>query len=591
MATVNILPFPAFARSIPAADRASLSGLSDAAIREWVVAKAEEYREIALSLLSLHNSIAPIHRALPTELLSEVLSYCWDDMRSVRLMHVCRLWRAIALKTPRLWAEAAAAPGTQFTFNKARIHAQCQDLEENRISFAATAIELSSPAPLRLKIHFLPNALSQTLSSHTSRLVDLFVRLKSVAQLKSLCALLSNGVPNLNVLGIAFPGYTGMNREWLVPGTRTHYDDIDEQGDQRNLSKELTKWSSDVQGRIADTPRLQTLRCVPIDLVSHFACPTVRDMCITPAIFNPHHLEGFVHALMNTPDLTRLDVCMMNRSNVRLRPDDDAPGWTASPVDLPALRTLVVNLDSNMNTAMYLDLISISSSVSINLTQGERGLSYLYHRLRSRHTPFIQAQVRSARTVNICDSHDQWNIPTTVVSTSKDGEQLIRFTFSAGSRGRPGNLESFDFIEIFRHTGAAVTHLVLHQNWEIETPSAQPHVAFGLNCGDDKSASRKAWAALRARPVGWRETVLRTIPARVAALVKPLEYRAQRGLRLERLEWEDREWDMTLRLEFPPSAVVRTYMPGPALFDQEELEKLVDGPVVFGGFTYQEMVG
>ncbi|KAH9915273.1 uncharacterized protein BXZ73DRAFT_36303, partial [Epithele typhae] len=107
-ATVDVLPFHAFAGSIPAADRASLSGLSDAAIREWVVAKAEEYREIALSLLSLHNSITPIHRAFPAELLSEVLSYCWDDMRSVRLMHVCRRWRATALKTPQLWAEAAA---------------------------------------------------------------------------------------------------------------------------------------------------------------------------------------------------------------------------------------------------------------------------------------------------------------------------------------------------------------------------------------------------------------------------------------------------------------------------------------------------
>ncbi|KAH9918358.1 uncharacterized protein BXZ73DRAFT_2516, partial [Epithele typhae] len=199
------LSFPAFAGSIPAADRASLSGLSDTAIREWVVTKADEYRAIALSLLSLHNSIAPIHRAFPVELLSEVLSHCWHDMSSVRLIHVCRLWRATALKTPQLWAEAAAAPGTQLTFNKARIKAQCQHLEEDRISFAATAIELSSPAPLRLKIHFLPDALSHTLSPHTSRLVDLFVRLQSAAQFKSLCALLANGVPNLNVLGIAFP--------------------------------------------------------------------------------------------------------------------------------------------------------------------------------------------------------------------------------------------------------------------------------------------------------------------------------------------------------------------------------------------------
>ncbi|KAH9915256.1 uncharacterized protein BXZ73DRAFT_106229 [Epithele typhae] len=634
MANVDALPFPAFARSIPAADRTSLSGLSDAAIREWVVAKAEEYRKIALSLLSLHNSIAPIHRALPTELLSEVLSHCWDDMRSVRLMHVCRLWRATALKTPRLWAEAVAAPGAQLTFNKARMEAQCQHLEDNRLSFVATAVEWSSPASLRLKIHFLPNALSQTLSPHTSRLVDLFVRLQSAAQLKSLCVLLANGVPNLDILGIAFPGYTGMYREWLGPGVRHHHDDTDEQGDPRNLSKELISWSSGVRGLVADTPRLQTLRCVPIDLVAQFACPTVRDMCITPAVFNPDHLKGFVQALKNTPNLMRLDLCMVNMGFM-LRPDDDAPGWAARPVDLPALRTLVVNLDSNIKTAKYLDLISLSSSVGINLIRCDLGISHkLYEDLPSRHTPLLRDRVQSASAVHVCDSYDKWNIPNTAVSTSRDDKELIRVTLSAHSHGTP-YLGSFHLIETFRDTGATVTHLVLHQTWTIQSTSgppdyfrAFPHltsldlagprahrvikalqhpdvdgapdalvcprlktlkVAFGLNRGDDKSASRKAWAALRVRPAGWEETVLRTIPARVAAVVKPLEHRAKRGLRLERLEWEDREWDPTLRLDFPPSAVVGTYVPGPGSFDQEELEKLVDGPVVFGGFTYQEM--
>ncbi|KAH9915263.1 uncharacterized protein BXZ73DRAFT_106235 [Epithele typhae] len=630
MATVDTLPFPAFARSIPAADRASLSGLSDDAIREWVVAKAEEYREIALSLLSLHNSIAPIHRAFPTELLSEIISYCWDDMRSVRLMHVCRLWRATALKTPRLWAEAVAAPGNQLTFNKARIEAQCQHLEESRISFAATAIELSCPEPLRLKIHFLPNGLSQTLSSHTSRLVDLFVRLQSAAQLNSLCVLLANGVPNLDVLGIAFPGYTGMYREWLGPGVRHRHDDTDDQGDPRNLSKELISWSSGVQGLIADTPRLRALRCVPIDLVSHFACPSVRDMCITPAVFNPHHLEGFVHALKNTPDLTRLDLCMERGS--RMEPDRDAPGWAVNPVDLPALRTLVVNLHFNEDAVQYLDLISISSSVRVNLI-GDELLNLV--NLPSRHTPFIPSRIHSASTVHICDSYDKWEIPTAVVSTSKDDEELIRFTLSIDLPDTTPYLPSFDLIETF-DTGAYITHLVFHQNWATKTAESSPSeifcafpyltsldlagprahrvikalqhldddyapdalvcprlktlkIAFGLNLGDDQSAPRKAWAALRARPAGWEETVLRTIPARVAAMVKPLEHRAKRGLRLARLEWEDREWDPTLRLEFPPSAVVGTYVPGPGSFDQEELEKLVDGPVVFGGFTYQEI--
>ncbi|KAH9915275.1 uncharacterized protein BXZ73DRAFT_106247 [Epithele typhae] len=463
-------------------------------------------------------------------------------------MHVCRLWRATALKTPRLWAEAVAAPGNQLTFNKARIEAQCQHLEESRISFAATAIELSSPEPLRLKIHFLPNGLSQTLSSHTSRLVDLFVRLQSAAQLKSLCVLLANGVPNLDVLGIAFPGDAGMYREWLAP-----YDDTDERGGQEDLSEELISWSSGVQGLVADTPRLRTLRCVPIDLVSHFACSSVRDMCITPAVFNRHHLEGFVHALKNTPDLTRLDLCM--ERGARMRPDRDAPGWAVNPVDLPALRTLVVNLHFNEDAVKYLDLISISSSVRVNLI-GDDLLE-----LVDLPSPFIPSRIHSASTVHIWDSYDKWEIPTAVVSTSKDDEELIRFTLSIDLPDTTPFLPSSDLIETF-DTGAYITHLVFHQNWATKTAESSPSeifrafpyltsldlagprahrvikalrypdddyarkalvcprlktlkIAFGLNLGDDQSASRKAWAALRARPAGWEETVLRTIPARV----------------------------------------------------------------------------
>ncbi|KAH9918360.1 uncharacterized protein BXZ73DRAFT_80597 [Epithele typhae] len=552
-------------------------------------------------------------------------------MSSVRLMHVCRLWRATALKTPQLWAEAAAAPGTNSHSTRPGSSAVSTP-GEDRISFAATAIELSSPAPLRLKIHFLPDALSHTLSPHTSRLVDLFVRLQSAAQFKSLCALLANGVPNLNVLGIAFPGYTGVYREWLAPVTGSNHKDVDEQIDQKELAWGHSKWNlPGVQGLIADTPRLHTLRCVPIDLVVHFACPTVRDMCITPAVNNRDHLEAFVCALRNTPGLTRLDLCMENRSDLRLMPDDGAYKWVA-PVNLPALRTLVVNINGNMKTVKYLDLITLSSSVGIHLVEDELSLSHLCRDLPSRHTRLIRARVRSASTVHISDLYDQWNVPnilfqhrgTTRSSSASPSLPTrtactiwTRWTLSRFPRHRRGHhsprpppkLGDPDLWE--RAVGVLprvpAPHLARPRRpprarviKALQRPDADGSpdalvcprlktlkVAFGLNRGDERSASREAWAALRVRPAGWGETVLRAIPPRVAVLVKLLGHRAKRGLRLERLEWEDREWDAALRLEFPPSAVVGRYVPSPELFDQEELEKLVDGPVVFGGFTYR----
>ncbi|KAH9923730.1 uncharacterized protein BXZ73DRAFT_103777 [Epithele typhae] len=600
MAAPDTLPSSMFAESIPAADYASL-----------------------------HDSIAPINRVFPPEILSEALSYCWEDMRSVRLTHVCRYWRAVALKTPRLWADAVAAPGNQLTFNKARVAAQFQDLENNRISFAVAALERSSPSPLRLKIHFLPDALSHTFMSHTARLVDLYVRLDSAKQLGSLCRILANGVPNLTVLGIAFIGTTGLYHDWLAPGVGSYQHDIENPYDQETLSQELTAWGSSVRGTIADTPRLHTLRCLPIDLLPHFACRTLRDICITPAVFKRCHLEGFVDALRRCPDLVQIHLCMINPV---LIPQDDTSGWVSQSVDLPSLRTLVLNVDTEVVLERFLDFFSLEHTVTLNIVQRTSSIARTFEHLRSRHKALIQAQVRTATALRIRDYYDQWKNPKTDVATLADGADRVRYTLYAADNDGPPSLEAFDLIALFRPNGALLTHLVLHKIRDIPPAAdafrafprlasldlAGPRttvflkalrhrpddevdcddlvcprlktlaVSFGLGPGDDQPLARKACTALRARQTGWEATALRANAPRVAALAKTLKHRAARGLRLERLEWRHREWDASLGLGFPPGAVVGKYEPDPALYDQAELERLVDGPVVFGGFTYRK---
>ncbi|KAH9915274.1 uncharacterized protein BXZ73DRAFT_54392, partial [Epithele typhae] len=183
--------------SIPAADHAALAGLSDDAVRAWVLTRAQEYRNIALALLSIFNAVAPIHRAFPTEVLSEIFSHCWMDPQSIAIAHVCRHWRSIALKTPSLWTAALAAPG--------KLLSQHQSCRYSRREFSAFALARSSPQPLRLKVYHFPDHFASTLAPHAARLVDLYVRLDGASSLSTLCKFLNSGAPNLEVLGVTFP--------------------------------------------------------------------------------------------------------------------------------------------------------------------------------------------------------------------------------------------------------------------------------------------------------------------------------------------------------------------------------------------------
>ncbi|KAI1783412.1 hypothetical protein LXA43DRAFT_1187024 [Ganoderma leucocontextum] len=93
---------------LPITDRGTFATLTFVShIQEWTTTKADEYRQFALALLAIHNLAAPIHR-LPTEVLERILEQCWEDWKSLRLPHVCRLWRSILLGRPAFWADAVA---------------------------------------------------------------------------------------------------------------------------------------------------------------------------------------------------------------------------------------------------------------------------------------------------------------------------------------------------------------------------------------------------------------------------------------------------------------------------------------------------
>ncbi len=96
---------------LSATDRGSFSTLTSVSdIQEWTRAKEDEHRQYALALLTIHNLAAPIH-CLPTEVLERIFAHCWHDRKSLRLSHVCSLWRSIILGRVAFWADAMSNCG------------------------------------------------------------------------------------------------------------------------------------------------------------------------------------------------------------------------------------------------------------------------------------------------------------------------------------------------------------------------------------------------------------------------------------------------------------------------------------------------
>ncbi|KAH9915276.1 uncharacterized protein BXZ73DRAFT_106248 [Epithele typhae] len=587
--------------SIPTADRAALAGLSDDA------------RDNTLALLSIYNAVAPIHRAFPTEVLSEIFSHCWQDPRSIAVAHVCRHWRSIALKTPRLWAAALPRLGS------------CSPNPGNANPAAAI-------------YHFLDH-FANTLAPHAARLVDLYVRLGNApsfffngSTLSALCKFLTSGAPNLEVLGITFPGYVGMYEDWL-PLREDRDDDFGRTASARGtiqdeLEHDLRGWSTDTQAPVLNPvalPRLHTLRCIPIDLFPHFTTPTLRDVCVTPAQFTDDHLEDFAEALTQCPALERLKFWIVggdfsedeeevddydsegeaaDRGTVEsyLRSFDSSRWSRVDPVTVPALRHLVLNTGIYPASHLYLRSLSCPLPTTLEVTTKDLRLSDLV----SSHEKLGEC-IQNADTARICNSDrgDTWM--STELTTLKDGVALARFALSM-SESYTGPAAP-DCAPVFRKHGAHITSLAVRQNEDMyfdtrdvlhalpnltsldvagecvpgvfrtllrrEPEYGTPQDIDGPNCRRLRTlavafprARGSVQKVIEASPTGWEEAVATGVRDDLAELVKMLSGRASSGLRLERLEW-------------------RTYVPPPALYDQAELETLVDGPVVFSGITYQ----
>ncbi|KAH9935204.1 uncharacterized protein BXZ73DRAFT_100591 [Epithele typhae] len=619
-AVADALPFPAFA-NIPSSDRAQLAGLSRSGVQAWVCSRAQEYLRFASALHSLHNSLTPIHCALPPEILAEIFEqYVYNGQNPFVLAHTCRTWREIALDTPRLWASAAVSPmGPLYDLSPWYDGELSTRQQQNRIEFTSAMLSWSKALPIPLVLFGgIPKAIREALAPHTGRIVSLVVEMNSEEAFWAFFSLLEHGAESLETLQIQV----------------------------ERLS--TTVWTDDAAPQRVDTswnlPVLRTLSSVPLDMFTYLSRPTLQAVCITDPVFRmtplspfsrfeSRHtgetpLASFVSALEQCTGLQDIRVNLMEMLH------EFAPGWggPSQTANLPSLYRLIIR-SSQDPSILPAFLASISppahTFISLNLPFSIPN-NDLWDALSrdanvQERTPFMAYSTVVLRAVA---DDSSW---IRVSGWSGTQPECILFTVYCGCLSTPdAHLDWFDglfsiicaapsmsgltlYLEepsfrgrdqlavLFRRC-PFITHLVLHgifagdALYALGAPSDSsplcPNLAtlvvhFPVSAAPGYEGYG-VWTALDARGEGWEDELRASMVARRDALVGTLSGRAARGTRLTTLTWWERAWDGPEPCQdWEASAVIDEYEPDASWCDLTELRALVDGEVKFGGFSYE----
>ncbi|KAH9914504.1 uncharacterized protein BXZ73DRAFT_6958, partial [Epithele typhae] len=175
-----------------ASDRTHLVALPADFAQEWALKRADEYLAMSFSLRTLHNTLGPLHRALPPEMLSEIFAHCWQDRSSVGIMSVCRHWRSLVLRTPRFWTAVAAEKRFLNFVQWEKLSRKRQDRRRVEID---TILTLTRSEPLNLLYNGF--VAQSSLFPHMSHVAKLDVRVWDLMQLLDLCKTFNQGYPLL----------------------------------------------------------------------------------------------------------------------------------------------------------------------------------------------------------------------------------------------------------------------------------------------------------------------------------------------------------------------------------------------------------
>ncbi|KAH9940823.1 uncharacterized protein BXZ73DRAFT_42496 [Epithele typhae] len=317
-----------------------------AVARKTIEAEIHIHASAISTLQTRYNALSPAVK-LPPELLSEIFTHiaadCYNERKTnstspvykwITLGHVCRVWRNVALNTPRLWSRIVFTRKTEII---------------------ETMFSRSKKAPLWV---------SAAIAPRDSRLGFLEKIMVESSRLKE-----------IQLLGPA-RSLQIMATKWSEPA-----DLLESLSLSDSCSAEFGHFPLSDGGVLptlfsSETPHLRRLKIkwLSIAWTNPLFCPTLTNLTVISRSDSSFCLGSFSQLLQTLETLTCLRSLELNKSIPRL-PDEElsVPDTWRSPVDLPCLQSLTLNADA-LDCANLLQHLTFPSDARLSVTaRGERG--------------------------------------------------------------------------------------------------------------------------------------------------------------------------------------------------------------------------
>ncbi|RPD59292.1 hypothetical protein L226DRAFT_614116 [Lentinus tigrinus ALCF2SS1-7] len=159
-------PFPTFDSHLTPDDRSHLASLDPKQVHETTRIKIDELLNRVRSLSSVCNAAAPINRILPPDVLMGVFSYLEPSFRRpvmLNVLHVCRLWRHLLLRSTAFWGRVAGG------------FRDPTKIRPDGVALFHTTLQRTHNTPLTITLDYVNSAITKTLVLHASHIVSLTI--------------------------------------------------------------------------------------------------------------------------------------------------------------------------------------------------------------------------------------------------------------------------------------------------------------------------------------------------------------------------------------------------------------------------------
>ncbi|OJT08146.1 hypothetical protein TRAPUB_942 [Trametes pubescens] len=300
-------------------------------IQQWALARGLLYEDCARAMRSVCNAAAPINQRLPPEVLMRVFACISPKgMGDIKLMHVCRSWRAILGETSEFWVDMLSLPKVW----------DIPDLLE-------AILHLSSSRPLALRAASPDVYSSKFMIPHLCRIIDLAIA-STNTEFRQFYRLLREGhLSNLERLRLIYLGGTN--------------------SDPPVFEEEAEKCAD------ACLPRLRRLELSPNFVDDHLVVASITSLSV---LARNHGLTWLSNEAIPSPQalLRALSRCASQLTSLHFDHSTlPHEGWVSpehcSRVDLPALLELSVDAFPSP-VESFLSAITIPPSSSLSIRCG-----------------------------------------------------------------------------------------------------------------------------------------------------------------------------------------------------------------------------